>query len=138
MKITTKGRYALHVMIDLAEHDTGVFDEYIRLSDIAERQQLSEKYLESIIALLSKGGFVMGVRGKGGGYRLAKPAQQCTAADVLRCTEGAMVSVPCVDPGKRKCDKADDCKALKLWHGLDRVINDYLESVTIAELACLE
>lgn len=135
MKITTKGRYALHVMIDLAENDTGKPDEYIKLSDIAERQGLSEKYLESIIALLNRGGFVMGVRGKGGGYKLARPASECTVAGVLRCTEGSLQPVPCLDVKPISCPKAEGCKTLPVWEGLGMVINEYLESVTVEFLA---
>ena len=93
MKISTKGRYALRVMIDLAEHDCG---KYIPLRDIAQRQEISEKYLESIIVVLSKSGFVDGLRGKGGGYRLTRPAENYTVGSILKLTEGSLAPVACL------------------------------------------
>ncbi len=130
MKITTRGRYALQVMIDLVEQKS---DEYIRLDDIAERQGISEKYLESIIASLSKNGLVIGMRGKGGGYRLAKKPEECTVGSVLKITEGSLAPVNCLDESN-PCGSASSCKMLPMWQRLDKLIDDYLESVTIYDL----
>ena len=131
MKISTKGRYALRVVVDLAEHDNG---EYIKLMDVAERQNISEKYLEGIIASLTKSGLLLAVRGKGGGYRLALPADHITAARVLRDAEGSLAPVACLENRPNTCPRADSCQTLPLWEGLDRVINSYLEGITVADL----
>ena len=131
MLISTKGRYALRVMIDLAEHQT---DGFIPLKVIAQRQEISEKYLESIIKLLVKERLLTGVRGKGGGYRLAKAPEQYTVESILRITEGSMAPVSCLGPGSDDCPRAADCRTLSLWRGLDKVINDYLAQFTLADL----
>ena len=117
MMISTRGRYALRVMIDLAEH---IDEGYIPLQTIAKRQGISEKYLESILAVLSKAGLLDAVRGKGGGYRLSKPAKEYTAFEVLSLTEGTLAPVT--------------CRTLPLWQGLDQVIAAYLCSYTLADL----
>ena len=128
--ISTRGRYALRVMIDLAEHtDEG----YIPLQTIAKRQGISEKYLESILAVLSKAGLLDAVRGKGGGYRLSKPAKEYTAFEVLSLTEGTLAPVTCLERGQQ-CDNAVNCRTLPLWQGLDQVIAAYLCSYTLADL----
>ena len=101
--ISTKGRYALRVMIDLAEHNSG---GYVPLADIAKRQEISEKYLESIVSMLSKKGLVDALRGKGGGYRLNRAPDQYTVADILYVTEGSMAPVACLEPGAKTCDRA--------------------------------
>lgn len=132
MKITSRGRYALKVMIDLAEQNT---DDYIKLGDVAKRHNISEKYLESIIASLAKAGLLIGVRGKGGGYKLAKKPEEYTVGSILKITEGSLAPVSCMDCKPNTCDSANGCKTLPLWEGLDRVIDDYLESVTVADLA---
>lgn len=132
MKISTKGRYALRVVVDLAEHNNG---EFIKLMDVAERQNISEKYLEGIIASLTKSGLLLAVRGKGGGYRLAMPADSITAARVLRAAEGSIAPVACLENRPNTCPRADSCRTLALWEGLDRVINNYLEGITVADLA---
>ena len=131
MKISTKGRYALRVVIDLAEHQS---DGFIKLVDVAERQNISEKYLEGIIASLTKSGLLSAVRGKGGGYRLALPADRITAARVLRDAEGSLAPVACLENRPNSCPRADNCRTLALWEGLDRVINNYLEGITVADL----
>ena len=130
MMISTRGRYALRVMIDLAEHNNGKF---IPLKDIAERQEISEKYLESILAVLSKAGLLDAVRGKGGGYRLSKPAKEYTAFEVLSLTEGTLAPVTCLERGQQ-CENAVNCRTLPLWQGLDQVIAAYLCSYTLADL----
>lgn len=128
--ISTRGRYALRVMIDLAEHtDEG----YIPLQTIAKRQGISEKYLESILAVLSKAGLLDAVRGKGGGYRLSKPAKEYTAFEVLSLTEGTLAPVTCLERGQQ-CENAVNCRTLPLWQGLDQVIAAYLCSYTLADL----
>jgi len=132
MMISTKGRYALRVMIDLAEHDT---NEYIPLADIARRQEISEKYLESIISVLSKKGFLDALRGKGGGYRLVKPAQDYTVAEILKATEGSLAPVACLDGEENSCPRAASCRTLGMWTKLYKLIDDFFEGMTIADLA---
>ena len=130
MMISTRGRYALRVMIDLAEH---IDEGYIPLQTIAKRQGISEKYLESIMAVLSKAGLLEAVRGKGGGYRLSKPAKEYTAFEVLSLTEGTLAPVTCLERGQQ-CENAVNCRTLPLWQGLDQVIAAYLCSYTLADL----
>lgn len=131
MLISTKGRYALRVMIDLAEHQT---DEYIPLKEVAQRQGISEKYLETIIKLLVKANILTGLRGKGGGYKLTKTPEQYTVGSILRLTEDSLAPVACLEPGAAACAKAAECRTLSMWHDLDKVINEYLDGVTIADL----
>ena len=131
MLISTKGRYALRVMIDLAEHQT---EGYIPLKTIAQRQGISEKYLEGIIKLLVKAQLLNGVRGKGGGYRLTKVPEQYTAGEILRLTEDSLAPVACLEKGSAPCSRAAQCRTLSLWKGLDQAISTYLDSVTLADL----
>lgn len=131
MLISTKGRYALRVMIDLAEHQS---EDFIPLKVIAERQEISEKYLESIIKLLVKAKLLNGLRGKGGGYQLTKAPEQYTVGSILRLTEDSMAPVSCLESGADACPRAAVCRTLPLWQGLDKVINDYLDNVTLADL----
>ena len=131
MMISTRGRYALRVMIDLAEQAAG---GYIPMKDIAERQGLSLKYLERILPVLAKNGIVEGVQGKGGGYRLCREPRDYTMGEILRLTEGSLAPVSCMDCGTEPCERAADCRTRPLWHGLDKVINEYLDSVTLADL----
>ena len=131
MLISTKGRYALRVMIDLAEHQS---DGFIPLKVIAERQEISEKYLESIIKLLVRAKLLNGVRGKGGGYKLTKAPEQYTVGSILRLTEDSMAPVSCLEPNADACPRAAECRTLPLWQGLDKVISDYLDNITVANL----
>ena len=131
MLISTKGRYALRVMIDLAEHQS---EGYIPLKCIAQRQEISEKYLESIIKLLVRAGFLTGLRGKGGGYQLNRAPDQYTAAEILQLTEESLAPVACLESGAAACPRMSRCRTLPLWQGLDRVIRDYLTHVTVADL----
>ena len=131
MLISTKGRYALRIMIDLAEHQA---DEFISLRGIAQRQEISEKYLESIIRMLVKARVVDSLRGKGGGYRLSKAPDQYTAGSILRLTEETLAPVSCLEEKADICPRAGSCRTLSLWKGLDKAIHEYLESVTIADL----
>ncbi len=131
MKISTKGRYAIRVMLDLAEHNTGAF---IPLMDIAERQEISEKYLEAIVSVLSKSGFVQSLRGKGGGYRLTRTPEQYTAGSILKAVEGSLAPVSCLDSAVNTCPRAADCKTLKMWEDFDRLVDNYFEGITLADL----
>lgn len=131
MLISTKGRYALRVMIDLAEHQS---EEFISLKEIAQRQEISEKYLESIIRILVKAKVVESLRGKGGGYRLRKAPEQYTVDSILRLTEESLAPVTCLENNAEACSRSGGCRTLALWQGLDKVIREYLESVTIADL----
>ena len=131
MLISTRGRYALRVMIDLAEHQE---EGFIPLKAIAQRQGISEKYLESIMKLLVKAKLLNGLRGKGGGYQLTKAPEQYTAGSILRMTEESMAPVSCLESGAEACPRAAECRTLSLWKGLDKVINDYLDNFTLADL----
>ena len=131
MLISTKGRYALRVMIDLAEHQS---DEFISLKGIAQRQEISEKYLESIIRMLVKAKVLDSLRGNGGGYRLKKSPDHYTVYSILSLTEDSLAPVACLEENASGCSRAGNCRTFKLWQGLDKVIHDYLESVTIADL----
>ena len=131
MIVSTKGRYALRVMIDLAEHRSG---EFISLKEIAQRQEISEKYLESIIRTLVKAKVVESLRGKGGGYRLTKNPEQYTVGEILRLTEGSLAPVACLDGDCKGCSRSDECPTLDVWKNLDKLINDYLDGVTLDQL----
>lgn len=131
MMISTKGRYALRVMIDLAEHSG---DGFIPLKEIAERQNISVKYLESIIKVLTQQGLLQGLRGKGGGYKLTRPAEKYTVGDILRLTEGNLAPVACLSSGKVVCENAADCRTLDMWKGLYELINKYFDGITLLDL----
>lgn len=131
MRISTRGRYALRVMIDLAEHNSGA---HIPLKDIVARQEISQKYLESIMTDLSKAGMVDGQHGKGGGYKLNRPIDEYTVGAILRVTEGDLAPIACLDANASICDRAQECKTLPMWSKLYRLINDYFDSVTLADL----
>lgn len=132
MMVSTRGRYALRAVIDLAEHCAQ--GAYVPLADIAARQGISEKYLESIAAALSKAGVVVGVRGKGGGYRLAGDPGQCRVIDVLRATEGSLAPVACLACEQNSCERAQECPTLPVWEGLGAVVDEYLAGITIGQL----
>ena len=131
MLISTKGRYALRILIDMAEHDNG---DYMPLRDVARRQDISEKYLESVAKLLVRGGILTGLRGKGGGYRFQRAPDQISVGEILRLCEGTLSPVSCLGPDAVPCERAPHCATLPLWRGLDRVISDYLDSRTLADL----
>ena len=135
MMISTKGRYALRVLIDMAEHQT---DGYIPLKEIAKRQGISEKYLESIVKLLVKGSVVEGMRGKGGGYRLTRSPEQYTVEEILNLTEGNLATVSCLTPGAPTCHRMAECRTYNMWKGLDEMISDYFSKITLADLAAPE
>lgn len=131
MMISTRGRYSLRVMIDLAEHQG---EGYIPMKDVAARQNISLGYMEKVLPVLVKNGIVEGIQGKGGGYRLTRPPQEYTLGEILRLTEGTLAPVACLECGAPACDRAGDCRTLPVWTELDRRINEYLDSVTIRDL----
>ena len=131
MMISSRGRYALRVMIDLAEHGDGT---YLPMKEVAQRQDISLKYLEKILPLLVAAKLVEGIHGKGGGYRLTRKAEQYTIGEILRLTEGDLAPVACLECNAQKCERTADCRTLPMWSELNRRINEYLDSVTIADL----
>lgn len=131
MKISTKGRYALRMLLDLAEHQN---DGYIALKDIAKRQEISKKYLEQIIPILNKSDVLNANRGYQGGYRLAKDPSKYTVGDILRLTEGSLSPVACLDHNPIECERSADCMTLPIWKGLGKVINEYLDSITLQDI----
>lgn len=132
MLVSTKGRYALRVMLELAQRPA---DSYTPLPVIAERQSVSEKYLESIVVLLSRAGLVEGVRGKGGGYRLTREPDQYTVGEILTLTEGSLAPVSCLAQGAASCPRMSSCRTYDMWKGLDDLIEDYFGKITLADLA---
>ena len=135
MMISTKGRYALRVMIDMAEHQGA---DYVPLKEIAARQEISEKYLESIVKTLVQAGILTGLRGKGGGYRMRVSPEQCTVGQILRLMEGTLAPVACLDAKSPTCARMADCRTLPMWKGLYEVINEYVDRFTIADLMQLD
>lgn len=131
MKISTRGRYALRVLVDLAEHDKG---EYIPLKDIAERQEISQKYLEGIMLLLSKSKIVDAAHGKGGGYKLKKAPEECTIGEILRATEGTLAPVSCLEKDAAPCERASECRTLPLWKDFYSVVNAFFDGKTLKDL----
>ncbi|MFQ9148330.1 MAG: RrF2 family transcriptional regulator [Eubacteriales bacterium] len=131
MKISTKGRYALRMLIDLAEHEG---DGFIALKDIAERQNISKKYLEQIVPILSRSGILRTNRGSQGGYALAKEPEHVTVGEILRLTEGSLSPVACLDGDPAQCPRSADCPTLPVWQGLNRVINEYLDGITLRSI----
>ena len=129
--ISTKGRYAIRVMIDLAENGGG---GCVPLKDVASRQQLSKKYLEIIVKDLVSGGLLSAVSGKGGGYRLVRPAEDYTVGEILRSIEDNLAPVSCIRAGSIQCDRAAECLTLPMWKELDDITNAYLDTVTLQDL----
>ena len=132
MMISTKGRYALRVMIDLAERDRSRF---VPLKEIAARQGISQKYLESIMVILSKSGLIDGQHGKGGGYRLNRDPQEYTVGTILRLTENSLAPVACLNGEENTCEQASTCRTLPMWKNLHTMINEYFDGITLADLA---
>lgn len=131
MKISTKGRYALRMLLDLAEHQG---EGFVALKDIAERQGISKKYLEQIVPLLNKSSLLLANRGFQGGYKLAVSPETYTVGDVLRLTEGNLSPVACLDRDPAECERSDSCITLPIWQGLNKVINEYLDSITLQDI----
>ena len=131
MIVSTKGRYALRVMIDLAEHRS---EKYVPLKEVAARQEISEKYLENILKVLVQNGFLEGLRGKGGGYRLNRPPEEYTIGSILKLTEGSLSAVSCTSMGASACSRTECCQAKPMWDKLDRMIDGFFEGITLADL----
>ena len=130
--ISTRGRYALRVMIDLADQDE---EAYTPLKEVAERQRISKKYIEAIMTSLSKAGLVDAAHGKGGGYRLNRKPREYTLGEILRVTERDLAPVACLEHGAAPCEYAGNCKTLPVWDKLNLMINEYLDGVTLEDLA---
>ena len=131
MKISTKGRYALRMLLDLAEHQN---EGYIALKDIAKRQEISKKYLEQIVPVLNRSDVLRTNRGFQGGYQLARKPSEYTVGDILRMTEGSLAPVACLDCKPNPCSRCDDCATLPVWEGLYQVINEYLDGITLQDI----
>lgn len=131
MKISTKGRYAIRLMLDVAIHGT---EKNVSMRDVAERQNISIKYLEQIVSLLSRVGFLKSVRGAHGGYRLSKKASEYTLGDILRITEGPLSPVACLEDEQNQCERVTLCPTIKFWSGLYDVINEYVDGTTLEDL----
>nr|MBQ8244510.1 RrF2 family transcriptional regulator [Oscillospiraceae bacterium] len=131
MIVSTKGRYALRVMVSFAQRGS---EEYIPLKEIAEKEGISQKYLESIMTVLSKAGFVDAVHGKGGGYRLNRNPEEYTVGSILKLTEGSLSAVSCTAQGAAACSRSECCNALPMWEKLDKMIDEFFEGITIADL----
>ena len=131
MKISTKGRYALRMLLDLAQNQG---DSFVALKDVAERQNVSKKYLEQIVPMLNKAGILAASRGFQGGYRLAQAPDRCTVGAVLRVTEGSIAPVACLDRDPALCSRSEDCITLPVWQGLRRVIDEYLDGITLQDI----
>ena len=131
MIVSTKGRYALRVMVCFAQRGR---DEYIPLKEIAEAEGISQKYLESIMTVLSKAGFLDAVHGKGGGYRLNRAPEEYTIGSILKLTEGSLATVSCTTQGAAACSRSTCCQTLPMWERLDKMIDDFFEGITLADL----
>ena len=131
MKVSTKGRYAIRMLVDLAMHGG---ENYVALKDIAQRQNISKKYLEQIVSLLNKSGILKANRGFQGGYKLSKAPDQYTVGMILRITEGSLAPVSCLEQTPNRCERSATCPALSVWQGLNDVINNYLDSITLRDI----
>ena len=131
MMVSTKGRYALRFLVDLAEHQR---DGFVPLKEVSVRQEISEKYLEIVVKELVKGGLLAAMRGKGGGYRLNRSPEEYSVKSILELMEGPLAPVACLEPGQAACPRSNGCRTLPLWQGLDKVISDYLAQFTLADL----
>lgn len=131
MMISTRGRYALRVLLDLAEHGS---DKYIPMKSVAERQALSLKYIEKIMSVLSKNKLIEGIHGKGGGYKLARAPREYTVGEILRLTEGDLAPVACLENGASPCERADKCKTLPMWIKFHQLSNEFFDGITLEDL----
>lgn len=129
--VSTRGRYALRVMIDIAEHGNG---KYTAMKSVAERQEISLKYMEKILPLLVSANLIEGVQGKGGGYRLTREPKDYSVSEILNVTEGTLAPVACLECGAEACKRTAECRTLPMWMELNRIVNDYLDKVTLADL----
>ena len=135
MMISTKGRYALRIMIDLAQHDG---DMPVSVREIAQRQDISGKYMEQIITILNRAGFVHSLRGPQGGYRLTRPPEGYTVGEILRLTEGGLAPVACLEEGADRCPRAAHCAALEIYERIDRAVSEVVDSLTLADLVRIQ
>ena len=131
MIVSTKGRYALRVMLCFAQRGS---EDYVPLKEIAEAEGISQKYLESIMTILSKAGFVDAVHGKGGGYRLNRPVEEYTVGSILKLTEGSLAPVSCTTQGAAACSRSSCCQTLPMWERLEKMIDEFFEGITLADL----
>ena len=131
MLVSTRGRYALRVLIDLAEHQS---DGYIPMKDVAEQQNISLKYLERILPVLTKNHYIEGVHGRGGGYKLTREPEGYKVGDILRLTEGDLAPVACLECGAERCERAGECRTISMWSEFHDMVNDFFDGVTIADL----
>lgn len=131
LMISTRGRYALRMMLDLANNQK---DGFVSLKDIAERQNISKKYLEQIIPVLNHVGYLQTLRGFQGGYRLARPASDYTVGDILRATEGTLAPVSCLEQKPNTCDRCNECVTLPIWEGLEKIVSEYLDGITLQDI----
>lgn len=131
MMISTRGRYALRVLIDLAEQGS---ESYIPMKDVAERQRLPLKYLERILPLLAKNGLISGLQGKGGGYRLTREPDKYTVGEILRLTEGDLAPVSCLAHNAEPCPRVADCRTLEMWKGFHQLTYEYFDSIKLSDL----
>ena len=131
MKISTRGRYAIRLMLDLAMNDS---DHYVTIKSISERQDISSKYLEQIISILSRAGYVKSIRGAQGGYKLARPAEEYTVGMILRLIEGSLVPVACMDDNPNQCPRSESCVTLDVWKKIDAAVSGVVDNITLADL----
>lgn len=131
MRVSTKGRYGLRIMCDLAANENG---GYISLREVSRRQEITVKYLEQIVPMLTNAGLVKSFRGNNGGYRLTRPPEEYTVGEILRVTAGSLAPVACVEKPEVECSRAENCLTMPFWVGLDRVINEYADRITLADL----
>lgn len=131
MMISTRGRYALRVLADLAEHAE---QGYIPMKEVAQRQGISLKYLERILPVLTKNGFVEGIQGKGGGYRLVKPPKDCRIGDILRLTEGDLAPVACLEQSAEPCERAHECRTYPMWVDFYQMVNEYFDNKFLTDI----
>ena len=131
MLVSTRGRYALRVLIDLAEHQA---EGYLAMKSVAERQGISLKYLERILPVLAKNGLIEGIQGKGGGYRLTQAPEDYRVGDILRLTEGDLAPVACLECGAAPCDRVDSCRTHSMWQEFNRITKTYFDGITLADL----
>ena len=131
MIVSTRGRYALRVLLDLAEHSSAA---YIPMKDVTARQGISQKYIEQIMPVLVKAGFVEGVHGKGGGYRLARAPEDCPVGEILRLTEGDLAPVACLSCGAAPCERSADCRTIGMWTRFNEITNEYFDAISLADL----
>lgn len=135
MKFSTKGRYALRIMADLAVHEKG---DFIRLKEISERQGITLKYMEQIMPLLTRAGYVRSYRGNNGGYMLARSPKEYTVGEILRIAEGSLAPIPCLEDQPNRCARSKECITLPFWEGMWKVMNEYADGVTLADLIHLD